>query len=238
MKTLFKTLRSIFTSFLFLILVIAIFLQFILTSARKNGNIENLIDTEKIVQSVMGEETNVETKELLEAYVDDYLSYIFHRRSYPSVQSINLKDFEEDTQKEIQTHIEEIREKIDLKYETIVKLRDVSGYLSNGAIYLLINILIIILFVFLAVIREDLLDTVKLFGLSISLGGVLSLVFSYIFSTNFKKIVNSSLYILFRDAIAALKTDLLERALVYIAIGVLVFVISYLITKLCVKKKK
>lgn len=238
MKTLLKAMRSIFTSFLFLILVVAIFLQFILTSARKNGDIEDFINTEQVVQSVIGKEIDIEINEILESYVHDYLSYIFHRRSYPSIQSLDLKSFDENVQKEIQMHIEDIQEKIDLKYETITKLRDLAGYLSNGAIYLLVNILIIILFVVLAVIREDLLETVRLFSLSISIGGVVSLIFSYIFITNFKSLVGSSLYILFKDSLAHLKSDLLERSLIYIAIGVLMFVISYLITKLCIKKKK
>jgi len=85
LKTLFKILRSTVTSLLFILLTIALSIEFIFLFIRsENGNLKNLIDQKVLLEILVKETpTTPSIKKVLTEYIDDQLNYIFYATSYP-----------------------------------------------------------------------------------------------------------------------------------------------------------
>lgn len=238
MKTLIKIMRSIMTSLLFVLLICFIILQFIFTFVKSaGGSISDLVKPEEILNNIDGLDEN--SKEITEGYIEDYINYVFHRRSYPSIQTIDLSMYNEEEQKIIIDHLNEVKSTIDIKYETVLKIRDIDSFFSNQALYLLINIGIIVLFIILVIVNGKIVNSLKLLSTSIISAGIISLILSSIFVANAKSYFDSIVLVLFNSIFDTGTTkEIMNLSLIYIAIGCLIFSIIYILNRLIYKKNK
>ena len=196
MKTTIKIMRSVSTSLLFLLITILIMLQFIFTVVRINTrNISDLIDRETLLENILDEKIEDEQiKNLALDYTEDYLNYVFYKRSYPSIQNVDFSSLEESQITPAREYINTLKDKIDLEYETIVKMRNINFFLSNGAIYLIINTGIFFLFIALTLTRGNLKNSFKLFSISLIVAGIITVLAFIIFKINLTHIFGFSLY--------------------------------------------
>ena len=133
MKTTIKIMRSVSTSLLFLLITILIMLQFIFTVVRINTrNISDLIDRETLLENILDEKIEDEQiKNLALDYTEDYLNYVFYKRSYPSIQNVDFSSLEESQITPAREYINTLKDKIDLEYETIVKMRNINFFIYS-----------------------------------------------------------------------------------------------------------
>ena len=118
MKTLFNIMRSIITSFVFIILTIAIMIQFFFTMFRLQGDrLSDLIDRENIYILVADDiriKDNPLFKNVSIKYIDDYINYVFYKRSFPSIDVNAIENLEENNKKDILESIDIVKNKMDL----------------------------------------------------------------------------------------------------------------------------
>ena len=180
MKTFINIVRSILTSLLFLIISAAIIVQFAFTIVHmQNKKIPDLIDREVVLGLATkdGFITNNEAiRNLAIEYIDQYINYVFYKRSYPAMPNLNIEGIDENTKREITSEFDSLKEKIDLDYELVLKIRDVNNILSNGAIYLLINIGVFSLFIVMSILRGSFLKGIKYFSASLALMSLILLL--------------------------------------------------------------
>ena len=98
MKKTIKILRSTIASLLFLILIVTVIVQFTFTSIHKDHiRIPDRISREKILNEILKDNTlKDETKKIAIEYIDNYINYIFYKRSYPSIQTIDFENLPEE----------------------------------------------------------------------------------------------------------------------------------------------
>ena len=226
MKTTIKIMRSISTSLLFLLITILIMLQFIFTVVRINTrNISDLIDRETLLENILDEKIEDEQiKNLALDYTEDYLNYVFYKRSYPSIQNVDFSSLEESQITPAREYINTLKDKIDLEYETIVKIRNINFFLSNGAIYLIINIGIFFLFIALTLTRGNFKNSFKLFSISLIAAGIITVLAFIIFKINLTHIFGFSLYNMIEEILnESITKSTYTLAFSYILVGFIIF---------------
>lgn len=230
MKTTIKIMRSISTSLLFLLITILIMLQFIFTVVRINTrNISDLIDRETLLENILDEKIEDEQiKNLALDYTEDYLNYVFYKRSYPSIQNVDFSSLEESQITPAREYINTLKDKIDLEYETIVKIRNINFFLSNGAIYLIINIGIFFLFIALTLTRGNFKNSFKLFSISLIAAGIITVLAFIIFKINLTHIFGFSLYNMIEEILnESITKSTYTLAFSYILVGLIIFFSIY-----------
>lgn len=230
MKTTIKIMRSVSTSLLFLLITILIMLQFIFTVVRINTrNISDLIDRETLLENILDEKIEDEQiKNLALDYTEDYLNYVFYKRSYPSIQNVDFSSLEESQITPAREYINTLKDKIDLEYETIVKMRNINFFLSNGAIYLIINIGIFFLFIALTLTRGNLKNSFKLFSISLITAGIITVLAFIIFKINLTHIFGFSLYNMIEEILnESFTKSTYTLTFSYILVGLIIFFSIY-----------
>lgn len=230
MKTTIKIMRSVSTSLLFLLITILIMLQFIFTVVRINTrNISDLIDRETLLENILDEKIEDEQiKNLALDYTEDYLNYVFYKRSYPSIQNVDFSSLEESQITPAREYINTLKDKIDLEYETIVKMRNINFFLSNGAIYLIINIGIFFLFIALTLTRGNLKNSFKLFSISLIVAGIITVLAFIIFKINLTHIFGFSLYNMIEEILnESFTKSTYTLTFTYILVGLIIFFSIY-----------
>lgn len=230
MKTTIKIMRSVSTSLLFLLITILIMLQFIFTVVRINTrNISDLIDRETLLENILDEKIEDEQiKNLALDYTEDYLNYVFYKRSYPSIQNVDFSSLEESQITPAREYINTLKDKIDLEYETIVKMRNINFFLSNGAIYLIINIGIFFLFIALTLTRGNLKNSFKLFSISLITAGIITVLAFIIFKINLTHIFGFSLYNMIEEILnESFTKSTYTLTFTYILVGLIIFFSIY-----------
>lgn len=230
MKTTIKIMRSVSTSLLFLLITILIMLQFIFTVVRINTrNISDLIDRETLLENILDEKIEDEQiKNLALDYTEDYLNYVFYKRSYPSIQNVDFSSLEESQTTPAREYINTLKDKIDLEYETIVKMRNINFFLSNGAIYLIINIGIFFLFIALTLTRGNLKNSFKLFSISLITAGIITVLEFIIFKINLTHIFGFSLYNMIEEILnESFTKSTYTLTFTYILVGLIIFLSIY-----------
>lgn len=167
MKNTIKILRSIATSLLFIMLTVAVIIVLVFASINLSSpNFPSMIDREEFLNEVLDYEIEDETtKSIALDYLNDYINYIFHKRSYPSLQTIDYKDMTGEDKIEAQRLIEKLSDRICLEYNSVLAFRKINNITSNRAIFLIMSIgLFLILVVTFIMIRPFLR------GLKFSLG--------------------------------------------------------------------
>ncbi len=230
MKTTIKIMRSVSTSLLFLLITILIMLQFIFTVVRINTrNISDLIDRETLLENILDEKIEDEQiKNLALDYTEDYLNYVFYKRSYPSIQNVDFSSLEESQITPAREYINTLKDKIDLEYETIVKMRNINFFLSNGAIYLIINTGIFFLFIALTLTRGNLKNSFKLFSISLIVAGIITVLAFIIFKINLTHIFGFSLYNMIEEILnESFTKSTYTLTFSYILVGLIIFFSIY-----------
>lgn len=239
MSTLFKILRSITTSLLFLIIVLIVMIQASFTYIELNGtNLPSAIDREELKNQLI--EENIEDpaiEEIAEEYLTDYINYIFHKRSYPSLQTINFADIKEENLAHAKSIISNMSEKIGLDYEHVVLLRNVNNVISNGSIHLLIDVAIFFLFIILAIEQMSFKRSAKLFSGALIITSTILMILLSIAPTLLTKIEN----IEFRKILSSIFTDTFLSnsffiTLAYFGAGVLILAGILIFDKYIAKK--
>ncbi len=230
MKTTIKIMRSVSTSLLFLLITILIMLQFIFTVVRINTrNISDLIDRETLLENILDEKIEDEQiKNLALDYTEDYLNYVFYKRSYPSIQNVDFSPLEESQITPAREYINTLKDKIDLEYETIVKMRNINFFLSNGAIYLIINVGIFFLFIALTLTRGNFKNSFKLFSISLIAAGIITVLAVVIFKINLTHIFGFSLYNMIEEILnESFTKSTYTLTFTYILVGLIIFFSIY-----------
>lgn len=230
MKTLFKYMRSIITSFLYLILIVLIMLQFVFTFIR-NGDIKisDLIDRESILSSIPSDilNTNIEFRDLTLEYIDDYINYVFYKRSYPTIIIEKIDFTSENEKRTANEFLDNLKEKLDLDYEMVVRIREINNFISNGSIYLLLNIAIFALIIILIIANSSVLKSILSLGVIFLLSSVFLLMGgSYIYSN----LVNNQKFIielLSKEVFSnQFISSFFNQALVYLGIGIVLILLN------------
>lgn len=240
MKTIFKILRSIVTSLLFLLLVFAISVHFTFTIIQcLPKRLSDTLNRDTILASLSQESLDEETKELAKNYIDDYISFVFYKRSYPSIQTVDYTRIPEENIPHARQIIEEINKKIDIDYENVIKIRTVTGFLENGSIYLLVNIGVLVSFLLLTITRFDFKKSFFGLGASLILGAILSLIGSVILASSLNSLLPENVYILLNSGVTdELLSRIHAQAIAYIIIGIITLLITLVLQRTASSKDK
>ncbi len=229
MKIFINISRSIITSLLFLLTVLAILVHFVFTGLKINArDIEALLDREIILNHIDEVEAPSESiRNLGIEYIDNYIKYIFHKKSYPSFQSIDFENLNGDEKRDAENYLTAIKDKIDIEYESVLKLRSTNNFISNSSIFLLVNIAIFVLYILLVIIKTDFLKGTKLLSLALLASGLTA--FLAVMFIDLEALLKGNIYNLFVGVdFNSLKKALSNLSLIYIAIGIVVLVVIYL----------
>ena len=113
-------------------------------------------------------------------------------------------------------------------YETIVKMRNINFFLSNGAIYLFINIGIFFLFIALTLTRGNLKNSFKLFSISLIAAGIITVLAVVIFKINLTHIFGFSLYNMIEEILnESFTKSTYTLTFTYILVGLIIFFSIY-----------
>ncbi len=241
MKTLFKIARSIIASLLFLTLIFAVVIQFTFTLIHKEPKrIPDKISRQELLYEILDNQTlEPETEKLAIDYIDDYLNYIFYKRSYPSTQTIDFDNLPEDQIADAKTVINQINKKIEIEYDSIVKIRSINNTISNGSIYLMVNIALFIIFLLFMIVTFSPAKSLLFLGLSIILGALLSLITMVTTASNIENWLPPSLSLLLN---AILSKEFLgginTLTIIYVIIGLVLFLSAYIYIKKELFKKQ
>ncbi len=234
MKKTIKILRSTIASLLFLILIVTVIVQFTFTSIHKDHiRIPDRISREKILNEILKDNTlKDETKKIAIEYIDNYINYIFYKRSYPSIQTIDFENLPEEQINEAKNTISKINKEIELDYELIIKMREVNNTISNGSIYLMLNIAILVILLLIMIVTFEPIKTLIFFGIGIIIGTLLSLIGSIILASNIQTLVPQALHIILDSIISKrFLSSIHAQSLIYIIIGMIIFLCSYIYSK-------
>lgn len=236
MKTLLKIMRSTIASLFFLILTASLTIHFAFTLTKlQDARISDLIDRDALLLEVVDKTSldNPNIQKLADAYIEDYIKYVFYRRSYPSIQTIKMDDLNESEQELAKEVLNEIKLKIDIDYENILTIRGIDSIISNGAIYFLINIGILLLVLILSIILFDFSKAFEILGISGIAAGLVSLIGSSIIIANLRTLLPKDIY---RFASTIINDDvttrIFDQAIIYICIGLILSLSIFLFTKI------
>lgn len=174
MHSLIKIMGSIYTSFLFIITIILIIINIFMTYIKvydityKNINLNSTYE-----YAFNGKSYDDSFKEDMINYLKEYRDYIFMTNAYPN---IDYSKYDLDEKKGIDT----IRNKINIKYENVIIIRNIYRSLTNNSVYLLINIFLIICFFLISIRYLDFINGVYFFSLNVVIGSLIFLVASCI----------------------------------------------------------
>jgi hypothetical protein len=220
-------------------MIAAIIIQFSFTIIKSsNKTLPDLIDRELLVDMIMGSKIDdYEIKMVLKDYLDSYINYVFYKRSYPSIQSIDYGLLEGDRLTEAKNELITFKEKIDLEYEDVLKLRDANTFFSNSSIYLLINIGVFLIFILISIMRVSFKSGLKLTSIALIISSVLILASSVLLETNLSNMISPTIYSfvegIFNDD---LMNSIFNLALIYLSVGVVVFIIFFIMGRIQNKK--
>ncbi len=230
MKTFTKILRGTITSLLFLTLTLAILVQFIFTNVHLNyANLPSMIDRKELLATALDTPIEDETiYRVAERYLDDYINYIFHKRSFPSLQTVDYSEISEEQIQSAKEVVSHLSKNINLEYAEVTDLRDLNNVLSNRAIFLLVNIGVFLIYVVSSIVRGNFKKGTRLLALSLVANSLISLVASRILISKLPDLVSPHLYT-FLSAIvnAPLKSQLTNLALIYGGLGLSIYILIF-----------
>lgn len=241
MKTLFKILRSTFTSFLFIILTLGIAIQIIFTITNTDiKKFKDLIKPDLILEKLSNDLAfdNDNIKDIVIEYIDGYIDYIFSKRSYPSIQTLDTKNLSEEEKLVAEQVLLELQKETELDYEVIAKIRDVSNILTNKSIFLMINIGVFLLFLILTICSMDFKRSLKSLSLSISLSGFIVILFASLLSSKIDSLADPFMKTILTCIYSGnLKSIIYRNACIYILLGIILFFVIFILNKTLEKRQ-
>lgn len=219
MITIKKILGSIITSFLFSLLLIFVSIHFVVTLIRVNNiNASNIVDTSDIY-SYLVKEDNEDIKNEMIDYLEEYKNYIFYKRSYPTIS------YNEMTKDEKKVY-NRLKDKVDLNYETVINVRGLYNFMQNNSVYFLTNMGLLVIVIMCSIRYLDFNKGFHLLGISTIVSSIIILIGSVYFvrvSTN--DLINITIQK------SNITSKLFKLDVIYIMIGLLLFIVTFLINK-------
>ncbi len=202
----FHILRSIVTSLLFFLLVLIMILQFIFTIVFINNKrpTDMISNTHILYSTLDGDIGSMES--ILLDYINEYKNYVFYKRSYPNIEMINLSNYTKEEISAIKSNLYLLRDSLDINYSSIIKIRKITNLLTNGSVFLLINIFVFTIYILLSICSFSFKKGTKLFTIALLISSIIYLIInmiskSYIlklsktvFSIFLKSIIVNNLY--------------------------------------------
>jgi hypothetical protein len=230
-------LRSIIASLLFVVLFLGIIVEFIFTVIRvQNLSLPRLIDKNVIYNLYVKNSFINQNEELKDAaleYIDDYINYVFYKRSYPNINTALINKYSGEEKKNISNSFENLKNNIDLEYSLVLKIRDINNFISNNSIYLLINIGCLIVFLVLAIIEGSIRKAFKLSGLALILSSLSVLIAEVLLQNYLLNSTNENIkYISVSILNQTFQNSFFNQALIYMGIGLVLFLTIYIREKL------
>lgn len=226
MEKILKIMRSILTSLLFIVMIFGVTVQLLFTAVKTNNvNTKDLINKETIIEKTVNDQiVDEELKTILNDYFDDYIDYILYKRSYPSIQNIDFSKIPEERQTHAKKTINDFKGKIDLNYKTVITIRKINNTITNGSIYLIVNISIILLFIIGCLLKTNFKKGMKLFIKAVFISGALIFITTFITELNLTNIVEKPLYYYVKSI---LEEGLLHKLYILSIIYILTSLVSY-----------
>lgn len=217
--TIKKILGSIITSFLFSLLLIFVSIHFIVTLIRVNSiNASNIVNTSDIY-SYLVKEDNEDIKNKMIDYLEEYKNYIFYKRSYPTIS------YNEMTKEEKKVY-NRLKNKVDLKYETVIKVRGLYNFMQNNSVYFLVNVGLLAIVIMCSIRYLDFNKGFHLLSISMIISSIIILIGSvYLVSVNTNDLINITIQK------SSITSKLFKLDVIYIMIGLFLFIVTFLINK-------
>lgn len=137
--------------------------------------ISDLIDRKLILKAI---DINIEG-ELHQAtidYIDDYINYVFYKRSYPTININKIAEKTMQDKRVVVVALDSLKNKLNLKYEHILKIREINNILSNQSIYLLVNIGLFILFLIISIVNTRFIKGINIYSLASLIASIVILL--------------------------------------------------------------
>lgn len=239
MKKTLTILRSIVTSLLFLLLVFVISIQFIFaTIFINNKRIPDMIDEKTILYNIIDKNTieNEEIEKILIDYIKDYKNYVFYKRSYPSIETISLESLSEEDQSTTKDYLQTLKKSMNIEYSTITKIRNTTNLMTNGSIFLLINIATFVAYILLVISVLSFKKGSKLLGIALSLSGIVTIITNTYLTSTIEDISPVTLKLFLENIITNNLSPLGFRlSLIYLSLGLILFFALFIYDKLIKK---
>ena len=217
--TIKKILGSIITSFLFSLLLIFVSIHFVVTLIRVNSiNASNIVNTSDVYIYLIKED-NVDIKNIMIDYLEEYKNYIFYKRSYPTIS------YNEMTKEEKKVY-NRLKNKVDLKYENVIKVRGLYNFMQNNSVYFLVNVSLLVIVIMCSIRYLDFNKGFHLLSISMIISSIIILIGSvYLVSVNTNDLINITIQK------SSITSKLFKLDVIYIMIGLFLFIVTFLINK-------
>ncbi len=239
MKKTLTILRSIVTSLLFLLLVFVISIQFFFTTIFiNNRRIPDMIDEKTFFYNIIDENSieNEEIEKILIDYIKDYKNYVFYKRSYPSIETISLETLTDEDKSITKDYLQTLKKSLNIEYSTITKIRNTTNLMTNGSIFLLINIAAFVSYIILVISTLSFKKGTKLLGLALSLSGIVTIIINTSITNTIKDLPSITLKLFLENIITNNLSPLgFKLSLIYISIGLILFFVLFIYDKLIKK---
>ena len=210
-----KIIRSVITSFLFIILIISLVIDYYFIAIRTSTNrVSDLIDRQYVVSNTVGS-----SNQDLVDYVDQYINYLFYKRSYPTINYNNI------TNKDLYKQYETLKTYLRLDYNTIDYIRKVNNLIMNNTILFLINVGIFVIILLLWIFNDNIKLSVLLFGIACIISSIIT------FIINIKmpiKLFSDILLLLILSIFENIKESFYMINYIYIIIGMVIILFVYI----------
>ena len=239
MRTLLKIIRSMITSFLCIILILGITIQLVFTIIHmQNKKIPDLIDRE-VLLNLITDNDSVYNDELIHPlainYVDEYINYVFYKRSYPTLNSVLTKSYKEETS----IYLQKVKDKLDIDYELVVQIRDINNFIYNSSIYLLMNISIFIIVLIISILNRSFNAGIKFLGIALIISSLITLISASIL---YPKMINLNDTVLSNFIAPIVNTIFISKyrkiCIIYLVLGFILEIIIIIIGRNLKKDEK
>lgn len=222
-----KMLGSIITSFLFIILILTLVLQLSFSVIRSmHSNFSDNINREFVLGFFIPN-SDREFRNSAVKYIDGYINYVFYKRSYPTFNTVGNDD------KTFIKNANELKEKLELDYDTIIKIRSINSLISNNSIFLLINVFAFLIFLLIWISTKKIKFSFRLLGYALI---VSSFIFFVIGARLYGVLYENNDDVLYIFALSVVDNDFkrsfYKLCLSYLVTGLITLLIEYTISKL------
>jgi len=233
MVKILRILRSIITSFLFIFVVGLSIISIFITFFRKNEiPLSKNIDKEEILNSTIFIYSE-EEKDIYINYIDESIKYIFHERSYPTIDYQKYKNL--NNNKIIYENLEIIKNKLALNYNKVTLLRKICDFVENNSVLLMIFGIIFFITLLICILYFKFSAGLNF----VSLALIVSSIISYLLAFYFKYLINNDIWFLTYKSAFFGKNENYIFVIVccYFIIGLIPFVVKYFYKHFASKNK-
>jgi len=232
--------RSIITSLLFIIMLIILTVQFILIFFRLESNkFIDIIDKNKLLTNIIETKKIDETEKIiLIDYLGQHLNFIFYSKSYPSIVDIDFSTVDDSKIPLLNSSIFEIKEKLNIEYSNVLKIRRLNNIIYNNAIFLLVNISILLIYLFTSIVKNSFATALKLLSTASIITGAFMLLVGIYFYTNYIRLCNEIINIIKSILNNTFITNYINLALTYIFTNCIILLTIYYVNKTFFKNNK